>query len=136
MVYALDTNIVIHLLYGNRHVRQQRDKAWLSGADIVIPPIVHFEIMRGFLYTSAPGKEMSYRLMCSECPVEPVTIKLWERAAHIYANARKKGFTIHDADLLIAAYCLEGGYTLVTNNAADFKNIDDLIMADWTQEKM
>jgi len=132
MVYALDTNIIIHLLYGNQTVRTQRDKAWGSGGKVVIPPIVHFEILRGFLYTPAPGKEMSYRLICGECPIDPVTVSIWERAAFIYAQARKKGFTVHDADLLIAAYCLEGGYTLVTNNTADFVNIDGLQLVDWT----
>ena len=133
MVYALDTNIIIHLLYGNQAVRAQRCRVWDSGARVVIPPIVHFEILRGFMYTPAPGKEMSYRLLCSECPIDPVTEGIWERAAFIYAQARKKGFTVHDADLLIAAYCLEGGYTLATNNTADFVNIDGLKLVDWTQ---
>jgi len=132
MVYALDTNIVIHLLYGNPVVRTQRDKVWDDGARMVIPPIVHFEIMRGFLYTPAPGKEMSYKPMCTKCPIEPITLKLWERAAQIYAKVRKKGFTVHDADLLIAAFCLESNYTLVTNNIADFKNIEGINLVDWT----
>jgi len=131
MTYALDTNIIIHLLYGNPFVRAQRDKAWDSGVRIVIPPIVHFEIMRGFFYSSAPGKEMSYRLICNECPIDPVTTNIWERAAAIYAKTRKDGFTVHDADLLIAAYCLEGDYTLVTNNTSDFANIHGLKLVDW-----
>ena len=114
-------------------VRANRNVAWENGATVVIPPIVHFEIMRGFLYAPAPGKEMSYHLMCAECPIEPVTVNIWERAAHIYAKVRCKGFTVQDADLLIAAYCLESNYTLVTNNTADFENIDGLKLADWTQ---
>ena len=133
MVYALDTNIVIHLLYGNQIVRAQRDKAWDNGVRIVIPPIVHFEILRGFLYTPAPRKEKSYKLLCDECPIEPITISIWECAANIYAKARKKGFTVHDADLLIAAYCIESNYTLVTNNTSDFMNIEGLKLVDWTQ---
>jgi len=131
VTYALDTNIIIHLLYGNQMVRAKRDLAWDSGARIVIPPIVHFEIMRGFLYTPAPGKEKSYRIISNECPIEPVTIGIWERAAAIYAKSRKMGFTIQDADLLIAAYCLEGDYTLITNNTADFININGLKLVDW-----
>ncbi|MCL1877802.1 MAG: hypothetical protein FWF80_03000 [Defluviitaleaceae bacterium] len=75
MVYALDTNIIIHLLYGNQTVRTSRNEAWGNGAKIVVPPIVHFEILRGFMYTPAPKKEMSYSLMCNECPIEPVTAK-------------------------------------------------------------
>jgi predicted nucleic acid-binding protein len=114
LVYALDTNIIIHLLRQNPTTLINRNKAWESGAILIIPPIVHFEIMRGFLYTPAPGKEIA------ECPIDPVTASIWERAAFIYASTRRKGYTIHDADLLIAAYCLEGGYTLVTNNSENF----------------
>ncbi|MCL2190237.1 MAG: PIN domain-containing protein [Defluviitaleaceae bacterium] len=132
IVYALDANIIIHLLRQNPTTLAHRNKAWESGASIVIPPIVHFEIMRGFLYTPAYGKEMSYRIICAECPIDPVTASIWERAAFIYASTRRKGYTVHDADLLIAAYCLEGGYTLVTNNTADFENIDGLQLTDWT----
>ncbi|MCL2357662.1 MAG: PIN domain-containing protein [Defluviitaleaceae bacterium] len=132
MMYALDTNIIIRLLQGNEIVRARRDHAWGRGSKIVVPPIVHFEIMRGFLYTPAPVKEASYAVLRKECPIDPVTARLWERAAVEYAKVRKKGFTVHDADLLIAAYCLEGNYTLVTNNTADFMNIDGLNLVDWT----
>ena len=133
MVYALDTNAVIQLLHGNQIVRNQRDKICNAGAEVLIPPIVHFEIMRGFLYTPSPRKEKSYRFLCAKCPIEPVTENIWIKAAQIYATVRKSGFTVHDADLLIAAYCLESGYTLVTNNTADFENIEGLSLVDWTQ---
>ena len=40
---------------------------------------------------------------------------------------------VGDADILIAAFCLENDYTLVTNNTKDFVNIKGLLINDWTK---
>ena len=56
---------------------------------------------------------------------------IWRRAANLYSDLRHKGFTVGDADILIAAFCLENGYTLVTNNTKDFVHIDELMLVDW-----
>ena len=34
--------------------------------------------------------------------------------------------------MLIGAYCLMHGYTLVTNNISDFINMDGIRLVDWT----
>ncbi len=57
----------------------------------------------------------------------------WENAANIYAELYRKRFTVKDADIVIAAFCLANGYTLVTNNISDFKNIDGLQFIDWVK---
>ena len=56
-----------------------------------------------------------------------------EKAAAVYASLRLAGFTVGDADILIAAFCIVNGCTLVTNNTKDFINIPEVHLADWTK---
>jgi len=56
-----------------------------------------------------------------------VDIAIWKRAASIWAALRKMGKIVGDADILIAACCLENGYTLVTYNTKHFIDINGLL---------
>ena len=58
---------------------------------------------------------------------------MWERAACLYGDTRKAGTTIDDADLIIAAYCLIRGYTLVTDNTRHFEQIRGLQIVNWIE---
>ena len=133
MQYALDTNVIIHLLHGTAAVRAARDSAIRQGAKLTIPPFVNYEILRGFFYQSAPKREAVYSKMRDSYAIGEMTTATWEKAAEIYAHTCSAGYTIGDADILIAAYCLVSGCTLVTNNSKDFANVGGLIMVDWTK---
>jgi len=56
-------------------------------------------------------------------------------AAKLKANLVEKGTPIgnKDADIFIAAYCLNNGYTLVTDNTNDFERIEGLQVINWKQ---
>jgi len=112
-------------------VRERRNAAVADGNSLVIPRVAHYEMLRGFLCTSAPAKEKSYRSFSTTFPIGKITESVWQRAAQIYAELHKKRFTVKDADILIAAFCLVNGYTLVTDNTKDFENIDGLQMVNW-----
>ena len=131
MTYALDTNTIIHLLKHTPSVLKQRNSVLKDGAGLIIPPYVNFELRRGFRYVKATAKEQSYQILCTRYPVGEMRADTWELAATIYADLRQASFTVGDADILIAAFCIIDGYTLVTNNTKDFKNISDLLMVDW-----
>lgn len=131
MIYALDTNIIIHILYGTPEVRQARDRALEQGAQLVIPPFVNYEIRRGFLYQSAPKREKVYDEMRQKYLGDEMNVEIWERAAQIYASLMQSRYTVKDADILIAAFCIVNGYRLVTNNTKDFENIVGLDFEDW-----
>ncbi len=75
--------------------------------------------------------EKAYSVIVNNCLLGEMTAQAWGRAAQIYAELYSKRMTVGDADILIAAYCLEGGFTLVTANTKDFVNIDDLKMINW-----
>jgi len=56
-----------------------------------------------------------------------------ERYVHIRADLERRGQSISEQDLWIAASALEEGGTVVTNNVAEFTSIPGLAVEDWTQ---
>lgn len=50
----------------------------------------------------------------------------------IRAELERRGEPIGPNDLLIAAQCLAGGLTLVTDNTREFARVPDLRIEDWT----
>ena len=131
MEYAFDTNTIIHLMRGSRSVRENREKAHKSGARFIVPPFVNYEVRRGLIIKPIPAHEKAYAIICDNCSLGEMTVKVWERAAQIYAELYAKHFTVNDADILIAAFCIVNGYTLVTSNIKDFENIDGLQFVNW-----
>jgi predicted nucleic acid-binding protein len=132
MIYALDTNILIDMLRSSPAIRAERNAAVDRGDMMIIPPFVHYEMRRGFLYKPAPAKESAYRAFCSRFSVGEMTAEIWERAAVLYARLRRAGRIIGDADILIAAFCVVNSFTLVTNNIKHFEGIEGLRLEDWT----
>ena len=131
MTYAFDANMIIHLLRGTPTVRAKRDEALGQGADIIIPPFVNYEMLRGFLCNAAPSKEKTYHLLCARYSVGEMNVDIWKQGAKIYADLWQKRLTVADSDILIAAFCVVNGYTLVTDNTKDFENIDGLQLINW-----
>jgi tRNA(fMet)-specific endonuclease VapC len=135
MKYALDTNIVIRYLRYEPNVLQNFDNAIMNGDSIIIPKVVDYEIKRGFRVLHAPGKEAAYAVLTETggcCDVAEMDVDSWMRAEQIYTNLYRKRFTIGELDILIAAFCFEREYTLVTNNTRDFEKIEGLSIVDWT----
>ena len=132
MKYALDTNTIIQLLRENPNVVQRFTTAVDLGDEIVLPPIVHYEMRRGFLSVSSPKKEMLYNLLIQQYKVGGMTKEVLECGASIYADLYHKKLTVEDADLLTAAFCMVGGYTIVTNNTRHFQVINGLVVEDWS----
>jgi len=131
MEYAFDTNTVIHLMRGTQLVHEYRKKAQKDGVRFIIPPFVNYEIRRGLIIKPIHKHEEAYTIICNNCTIEEMSAEVWEYAAQIYAELYKKHLTVNDADIIIAAFCIINGYTLVTNNTADFENIDGLLIVDW-----
>jgi len=59
---------------------------------------------------------------------------IWDIAKDIYVDLYRKGFTIGEIDILIASYCLQHNYTLITANTKDFINIQGLRLINWLDD--
>ena len=133
MKYAFDTNTIIHLMRGTHLIREHRENAQKEGSRFYIPPFVNYEILRGLIIKPISAHEKAYAVICDNCSLGEMTVDAWERAAQIYAELHAKHFTVKDADIIIAAFCIANDYTLVTSNTKDFENIDGLQMVNWTE---
>jgi len=62
------------------------------------------------------------------------TQSIFDKAAEIYANLRKKGRFIEDADILIASIAKTKKLILVTNDT-DFQRVQGLKIENWLFQK-
>lgn len=131
MNYALNTGTIIAILNRNENIITKIDKSVFLGKKFIIPPIVDYEIQRGLLYKYSPNKEKLYFALRKVYGIGIITEKIWIRAAHVYVNLRKSGFTVGDDDIFIASFCIENNYILITRNIKDFVNISDLYIENW-----
>jgi tRNA(fMet)-specific endonuclease VapC len=89
---------------------------------------------RGFMCKSAPAREKMYNCLIEQYPVNEVSLESLERSAVIYADLYRAKRTIEDIDILIAAFYIVGGYTLITSNTRHFEVIDGLVFENWATE--
>ncbi|GBR77624.1 putative toxin VapC [Candidatus Termititenax dinenymphae] len=130
-VFALDSNIVSYFLRNDKKIKERIVQEINDGNEIVIPPIVYFEVKRGLLAINAPQKSAAFEMLCDNLEIGIIEKNMLDIAAQQYAELRKKGKTADDADLLIAAYCICNNFTLVTNNIKHFDCITGLDVVNW-----
>ena len=133
MIYALDSNIISHIIKKNEAVRARYFDAASNGDRSVIPLMVYYEVKRGLKANDAHNRMKSFEDICYILGIIDLTSADIDVASDIYAERKPQGKPIDDADLLIAAQCLTRGYVLVTANTKHFKDIDRLQIVDWTQ---
>jgi tRNA(fMet)-specific endonuclease VapC len=130
MQRMLDTNICSYVLRRHppgmleRFSQLQRGEVWLSA-------IVAAELRFG------AEKLQSARFQAAvEAWLTGFEVRAWPaQAGHHYARARaeleRKGQTIGNMDLLIAAHALAEDAVLVTNNAREFHRVPGLAVEEW-----
>ena len=131
--YALDTNIISFLLRGNKQLQEKVYQEANSGSGVIIPPIAYYEIKRGLIDYHAPVKLAAFERLCNMLGVDELGIETLNKAAEIYGALKKIGRLIEDSDILIAATCLTGGYTLITDNTRHFERVDGLQYTNWNE---
>jgi len=131
MIYALDTNIIIDSVNNVFLVSARLEDALKNNLPMVIPTVVDYEVMRGFRYVPSKHKEAHYTAIRNLIPLAEVDSAVWTQAAIIWANLRKVGKGIGDADTIISAQCLVNSYTLITHNTSDFERVEGLKLMDW-----
>jgi tRNA(fMet)-specific endonuclease VapC len=131
IIYALDTNIISYYLSRNPAIGNKIKTVVNSGSQVVVPEIAYYEIRRGLLSKFAPRKTAIFNDFCNLFDVGVSNKETAEKAAGIYSKLQKIGKLIEDADILIAAYCLQNDHIFVTNNVKHFENIEGLKIENW-----
>ena len=95
--------------------------------------ITRYEILRGLKAKDATKQAMTFNRFCQKNKILTLTDEIVVRAAEIYADLRKRGELISDADILIAASALAYGFRVVTNNEKHFRRILGLRLENWLE---
>ena len=97
-------------------------------------PIVFYELWRGLSYGGADRQLEELNALAGALQWVDYDRAMWVEAARLWADRRRHGRTHDDADLLIASFARRLRATLVTNNTADFTDLDVPVI-DWTADQ-
>ena len=86
---------------------------------------------RGLLNKKASSQLQKFNQHCSQFEHCEFSKKTFVIAAEIYSDLKDNGKLIDDADIFIAALCIENDYMLITNNENHFKRIGKLRILNW-----
>lgn len=93
--------------------------------------ITRYEILRGLRAKNAVAQLQAFDRLCTGSEIVPLTDAAVVKASEIYAELRRRGAPIGDADVLIAASALVHGLAVVTNNEGHFKRIPGHQVENW-----
>lgn len=111
---VVDSSVWIDYFSGNASTARDSLRRLLADGEVrlVVPDLVLFEVLRGFRHER---EFRQARALMESLNIEPVggaAIAL--EAAQHYRSLRSMGFTVRNgADVLIATFCIENGYTLL-----------------------
>lgn len=132
MAYLIDTDTIIYVLKGVETV-----KARFRENDAIpksLSVITYGELLFGARHSQRKAENLSRVYRVKELfPVIDLDKAVIETFAELKAELVKKGQTLDDMDLLIAATALTHNLTLVTNNERHFSRISGLLTENWTR---
>lgn len=129
---TLDTDIVIEILRGNQRVINKL-KSLDRDALVYITGLTVYELYKGVLLIRNEKLERDVEDFIESVEVLQPDPYIEKKAGKIYADLRKRGELINDADILIAATAVINDSVLVTNNIEHFKRIKELKLENWLQ---
>ena len=131
--FAFDANIVSAILKGNTDLQNRLQQELFDGNCVVIPPVVLYEIRRWLLFNKSGKRTASFEKLCNGLMIDDMRINSFEIAAAEHARLKSDDYTLDDADLFIAGFCIDNSFVLVTNNTKHFNLFNGLRAEDWTQ---
>ncbi len=128
----LDTDIMSEVLKArNQQVLNVAQQYLAQHQRFAFSAITLYEILRGLRASQATRGLNTFLKLVGNSDVLPVSRPVLFRAADLWADAGRGGYSRNDADLIIAATALESGRVLVTGNSQHFSWISGLSLADW-----
>ncbi|MDZ7962966.1 MAG: type II toxin-antitoxin system VapC family toxin [Aulosira sp. DedQUE10] len=127
----LDTDILSAIMRQNPLVLPKA-QAYLEQYDkFTFSIITRYEILRGLKAKEANKQIQVFEQFCANNIIILLTDEIIVQAADIYAELRKQGTPIGDADILIAASAMVNGMAVITNNQSHFRHIIGLTIDNW-----
>lgn len=131
MAYLLDTNIVTYILKKNPIVETKFREVRRLRQDVFISCISYYEVKRGLLAIHATRQLTDFHKFCQTYKVLLIDdMEIVERACEIHVDLQRRGFTIQEQDILIAATAIARGLILVSNDA-DLLRVQGLNLENW-----
>jgi tRNA(fMet)-specific endonuclease VapC len=134
MIFLLDTNAFSDLM--RKHAKVEARLTSLPSTDrLVICPIVRGEIRYGIEQLTQSSRRQNLENQAAPLftiiPCEPIPETAGDHYASIKLTRQRKGLTLDENDLWIAATAFALSATLVTRDS-DFQQIESLFVSDWT----
>ena len=132
MAYLIDTDIIIHSLKNDEHVKQEfRENQNIPKS---ISVITYGELVYGAKKSKHIEKNLAVTYRIAELfPIIDIDRSIMDVFGEIKSNLERKGNIIEDMDILIAATALSHNFILVTNNVKYFEKIKDLRIENWKE---
>jgi predicted nucleic acid-binding protein len=131
MKYVLDANIITYYLKGNVKIMDKVDQE-AKNDNIIIPPFAYFEVKKWLMAVNSKIKLQAFEKLFEKYGIDAIEKETLDLSLSIYIKLRKNGITVDDGDLLIAAYCIQNNYILVSNNKKHFEKIKNIQVVNWT----
>ena len=129
----LDSDILSYYFAGNSRVNEKIIEVINSGEKIALTIMNIYELRKGFKWRNNKNKEVLFNKFLETVPVFTIDNDTINIATDIYANLRKNGITIGDADIIIASIVIKNNGNLVTNNTRHYFDIKELNLLNWLE---
>ncbi|HYW20420.1 MAG TPA: type II toxin-antitoxin system VapC family toxin [Nodularia sp. (in: cyanobacteria)] len=133
MSYLLDSNIVSYILKKNAPVDKRFREIRRLRQDVFISCITYYEVKRGLLAINASRQLAEFQKFCQIYQVLLIDdLEIIERACEIHLDLKRRGFTIQEQDILIAATAITRGLILVSNDS-DLLRVQGINLENWAR---
>lgn len=131
MSYLLDSNIVTYILKKNAIVDKKFREVRRLKQDVFISCITYYEVKRGLLAINATRQLTEFNQFCRIYKILLIDdLEIIERACEIHLDLQRRGFTIQEQDILIAATAIARGLILVSNDS-DLSRVQGINLQNW-----
>jgi tRNA(fMet)-specific endonuclease VapC len=127
----LDTNIISYYFNANNLIKEKILETIDNDEEICTTVINIYEILKGFRWKNNQRKENQLKEFLEDVVIYTIDDDVVNIASDLYAMLRKKGKTIGDADIFIAAIVIKNDGTLISNNIKHYEDIEQLKLTNW-----
>jgi tRNA(fMet)-specific endonuclease VapC len=130
LIYCLDTDILIEYFRGSEPIKRKIEN--LKEEDSVgLTWLTFYEFFKGIFLSGKLNEEQFLQGLVKACIILEESYDAAKIGGEIYADLKKKGELINDADILIAGIVKAHNAILVTNNVKHFSRVQGLQIENW-----